>query len=67
MEENSALAGVMSSVETLSRVLRETGTSSTCSGTSGTGRNLMLGPRVISTFSASSGGSGGMSKESSTM
>ena len=66
MLESSAEAGVMSSVLTLSPALSETGTRRCWEGGSGTGRNLMLGPRTTSTLAASSDGSGARSRESST-
>ena len=65
MLENSALAGVISSVETLSSVFKLTGTHRSCCGGSGIGRNLIFGPLTSSTFFASSNGSGLMIIESS--
>ena len=65
MEENCAEAGVMSSVVMLSPAFRLILQQSCSAGGSGMGRGLMLGPRTISTFSASSWGRGGRIMESS--
>ena len=66
MEENWALAGVMSSVETLSPAFRATWALIRSDGGVLTGSGLMLGPRMISTLALSSGAQGGISIRSST-
>ena len=66
MLENSALAGVISSVVILSTVFKLICAFKCCSGASGIGSGWMFGPRTISTFFASSSGSGSMIMESST-
>ena len=66
MEENWALAGVMSSVVTSSPATRLTGAERVRGGGSGTGRKAMPGPFTSGTCFASSGGRGGSSRLSST-